>query len=100
MNTVLDIRMTIYIKWEDKLNKLQSIKAGKGHEYYKIQKYISYISLQHTLLSSSLDSDITISHFTECWEGRNFHLPFLVLQAGLRNKLTWERLIGENQTKV
>ena len=88
MNIILGIRMTIYLKQENKLNKLQSIKAGKRHQYYKIQKYFSYLSLQHTLLSSSLDSDITISHFTECWEGRNFPLPFLVLQAGLRNKLT------------
>ena len=38
MNTVLGIRMTIYLKQENKLNKLQSIKAEKGYQYYKIQK--------------------------------------------------------------
>ena len=31
--------------------------------------------------------------------GRNFPLPFQVLLGGLRIKLTWDRLIGENWTK-
>ena len=35
-----------------------------------------------------------------CQGGGNFPLSFLVLFAGLRSKLTWDRLTAENQTKV
>ena len=34
-----------------------------------------------------------------CQEGRHFPLPFLVLLGGLRIKLTWDRLTGENKHK-